>query len=130
MWGFLRSPSIRSTFLPDFDDSQRRILVANIDSLRIVNIYVPNGSAVNSEKFNYKLRWLKQLKIFLQQELSLHPHLIVLGDFNIAPEDKDVHDPQIWQGKVLVSPQERQALNDILAVMSLRCMIITEYCSQ
>ena len=104
------------TFLPDFDDTQRRILVANIDSLRIVNIYVPNGSTLESEKFNYKLQWLKQLKIYLQRELNLHPNLIVLGDFNIAPEDKDVHDPKIWQGKVLVSPAERQALNDILAL--------------
>ena len=104
------------TFLPDFDDTQRRILVVNIGSLRIVNIYVPNGLNLDSEKFIYKLRWLKQLKIYLQQELSCHPHLIVLGDFNIAPEDKDVHDPQIWQNKVLVSPEERRALKEILAL--------------
>lgn len=104
------------TFLPNFDDTQRRILVVNIGSLRIINIYVPNGSSVDSEKFNYKLRWLKQLEIYLQQELRIHPHLIVLGDFNIAPKDKDVHNPQLWEGKVLVSPQERQALDKILAL--------------
>lgn len=104
------------TFLPNFDDSQRRILVANIGPLRIVNIYVPNGSSLDSEKFVYKLHWLEQFKTYLQHELSLYPSLIVLGDFNIAPEDKDVHDPKIWQGKVLVSPKERKALRDILAL--------------
>ncbi|EDP46272.1 exodeoxyribonuclease III [Rickettsiella grylli] len=104
------------TCLPHFDDTQRRILVVTIGSLRIVNIYVPNGSHLGSEKFLYKLKWLKQLKIYLQHELSLHPSLIVLGDFNIAPKDNDVHDPQIWQGKVLVSPQERKALQDIVAL--------------
>lgn len=104
------------TFLPDFDDTQRRILVANVGSLRIVNIYVPNGSSLDSEKFIYKLHWLEQLKIYLQQELSLHPNLIVLGDFNIAPEDRDVHDPQVWQGKVLVSPKERRVFSELLAL--------------
>jgi exodeoxyribonuclease III len=102
--------------LPNFDDIQRRILVVNIKSLRIVNVYVPNGSNIDSEKFIYKLQWLKHLKVYLQQELSLHPNLIVLGDFNIAPEDKDVHNPKIWQGKVLASPQERQALRNLLAL--------------
>jgi exodeoxyribonuclease-3 len=102
------------TLFPEFDDTQRRILVVNIGSLRIVNIYVPNGSSLDSEKYIYKLRWLQQLKSYLQQELILHPSLIVLGDFNIAPDDKDVHDPTLWQGKVLVSPLERQSLKEIL----------------
>ncbi|MFZ0219217.1 MAG: exodeoxyribonuclease III [Candidatus Aquirickettsiella sp.] len=104
------------TFLPDFDDTQRRILVVTIGQLRIANIYVPNGSNLDSKKYIYKLQWLNQLKTYLQQELNLYPHLIVLGDFNIAPEDKDVHDPQSWQDKVLVSPQERQTLKEILAL--------------
>lgn len=104
------------TLLPNFDDTQRRFLVTTIGCLRIVNIYVPNGSTLDSEKFKYKLHWLKHLTSYLQQELSVHPNVIVLGDFNIAPEDKDVHDPQRWQGHVLVSPAERHALKDILAL--------------
>jgi exodeoxyribonuclease III len=102
------------TSFANFDDIQRRILIANIGSLRIVNIYVPNGASVNSEKYSYKLNWLNQLKVHLQQELSQHPRLIVLGDFNIAPEDKDVYDPIAWRGNVLVSPPERQAFEEVL----------------
>lgn len=104
------------TVFPKFDDSQRRILIATLGSLRIVNIYVPNGASLDSEKYTYKLRWLNQLKAYLEQELVRHPHLIVLGDFNIAPEDSDVHDVKSWQGKVLVSPLERQALKEIMAL--------------
>ena len=104
------------TAFPKFDDPQRRILMANLASLRIVNIYVPNGASLDSEKYTYKLRWLKQLKAYLEQELVRHPNLIVLGDFNIAPEDRDVHDVKSWQGKVLVSPLERQALKEIMAL--------------
>ena len=104
------------TAFPKFDDPQRRILMANLASLRIVNIYVPNGASLDSEKYTYKLRWLKQLKAYLEQELVRHPNLIVLGDFNIAPEDRDVHDVKNWQGKVLVSPLERQALKEIMAL--------------
>ena len=102
------------TSFADFDDIQRRILIANIGTLRIVNIYVPNGASVDSDKYTYKLNWLNKLKAHLQQELNQHPRLIVLGDFNIAPEDKDVHDPSAWQGNVLVSPAERQALKEVL----------------
>ncbi len=102
------------TSLLNFDDIQRRILIANIGILRIVNIYVPNGASVNSEKYKYKLNWLNKLKTHLQQELSQYPRLIVLGDFNIAPEDKDVHDPMAWRGNVLVSPPERQAFKEVL----------------
>lgn len=104
------------TAFPKFDDPQRRILIVNLGSLRIVNIYVPNGANLDSEKYSYKLQWLKQLKAYLEQELLRHPHLIVLGDFNIAPEDRDVYDAKIWQGKVLVSPLERQALREIMAL--------------
>lgn len=102
------------TIFPKFDDPQRRILIVTVGSLRIVNIYVPNGASVGSEKYIYKLQWLAQLKAYLQQELLLYPRLIVLGDFNIAPEDRDVHDPRVWRDKVLVSPLERQALKEIM----------------
>lgn len=102
------------TTLPGLDDIQRRIIIANIGDLRILNVYVPNGASPDSEKYIYKLNWLKQLQIHLQQELIQYPRLIVLGDFNIAPEDKDVHDPKAWIGHVLVSPAERHALKEIL----------------
>jgi exodeoxyribonuclease III len=104
------------TAFSNLDDIQRRILIVNIGFLRIVNVYVPNGLSINSDKYLYKLNWLHKLRAHLQQELKTHSHLIVLGDFNIAPEDKDVHDPPSWEGKVHVSAPERKALKEILAL--------------
>lgn len=105
-----------TTAFPNFDNIQRRLLIANIGPLRVVNVYVPNGGSLDSEKYLYKLDWLSKLQDHLRQELTQHPRLIVLGDFNIAPEDKDVHDPAIWEGHVLVSPLERQKLREIMAL--------------
>ena len=99
---------------PDFLDPQRRILGMQIQGLFILNIYVPNGAEVGSEKYQYKLAWLSHLERFLKETLREHPKLVVLGDFNIAPSDEDVHDPVAWQGSVLVSPQEREALGRIM----------------
>jgi len=104
------------TDLPELDDPQRRVLAAVIDDIRILNLYVPNGESVDSEKYQYKLRWLKKLDIFLKQELKNHPNLIVLGDFNIAPDEIDVYDPKHWEGKVLFSEPERRAFRDMLQV--------------
>ena len=97
------------TDVPTLDDPQRRILSATIAGIRVINLYVPNGAAVGSEKFEYKLNWLAKVTTFLQHQLSCFTELAVVGDFNIAPEDKDVHAPEEWIGSVLVSPQERQA---------------------
>ncbi len=102
------------TELPDFEDQQRRVLAATIGDYRVVNLYVPNGQTVDSDKYIYKLNWLEALHDFLQKQISVFPNLVVLGDFNIAPEDRDVHDPQGWQGNVLVSDEERNALKKIL----------------
>ncbi|ASQ45008.1 exodeoxyribonuclease III [Legionella clemsonensis] len=102
--------------LPDFEDTQRRVLAATIGDIRFVNLYVPNGSDLASEKYSYKLAWLEKTKAFIKQQLTLYPKLVVLGDFNIAPEDKDVHDPLEWQNCVMVSPAERQAFADLLAL--------------
>lgn len=104
------------TDIPGFDDPQRRVLAATIDGVRVVNVYVPNGQSVGSEKYAYKLRWLEALRGWLQRELAQHPRLIVLGDFNIAPEDRDVHDPAAWAGSVHVSEPERDALRALLAL--------------
>jgi exodeoxyribonuclease-3 len=95
---------------PLFDDPQQRIVAATIEGIRFVCAYVPNGQALDSDKFTYKMAWLAALREWLAQELAQHPQLAVLGDYNIAPEDRDVHDPAEWEGKVHVSPQERAAL--------------------
>jgi exodeoxyribonuclease-3 len=92
-----------------FADPQRRILAATTGDIRLINLYVPNGSMVDSEKYQYKLTWLNHVTNFIQQELTQHKYVAVVGDFNIAPEDRDVHDPLEWEGSVMVSPLERQA---------------------
>ena len=102
--------------LPGYDDPQRRVLAASVAGVRVINLYVPNGQSVGSDKFHYKLGWLRALRGWLRQELAAHQRLVVLGDFNIAPEDRDVHDPAAWAGSVLVSPEERAALRDTLAL--------------
>jgi exodeoxyribonuclease-3 len=102
------------TDIPNFIDSQRRILAVTIQDIRIINLYVPNGSTVNSDKYIYKCDWLVQVTAFIKEQLTLYPKLAVVGDFNIAPEDRDVHNPALWEGSVLVSPRERQAFADIL----------------
>ncbi len=102
------------TDFPGFDDPQRRILATSIDGLRVINLYVPNGSEVGSEKYAYKLNWLAALRDFLEAELEQHDNLVVLGDFNIAPADADVYDPEKWGDAILCSPQEREALGKLL----------------
>jgi exodeoxyribonuclease-3 len=102
------------TDIPNFEDPQRRVLATSIDGLRVVNLYVPNGSEVGSEKYAYKLNWLAALRDFLEQELKQHEHLVVLGDFNIAPADADVYDPEKWGDAILCSPLERAALGKLI----------------
>ena len=104
------------TDIPGLDDPQRRILAATVGSLRIVNLYVVNGQAVGSEKFAYKLDWLAKVRAFLDTEVRQHPQMIVMGDFNIAPEDRDVHDPAAWREQILCSTPERDALKAMLAL--------------
>lgn len=101
---------------PDFADPQRRVLASTINGLRVINLYVPNGSEVGSEKYAYKLGWLRTLRDFLADELAHHERLVVLGDFNIAPADQDVHDPEGWGDAILCSPPERKALQELIAL--------------
>src|SRR3546814_544352 len=96
--------------IPGFADEQKRVPAATIAGLRIVNLYVVNGKAVGDEKYDYKLTWLDALRHWLAQELVRYPDMVVLGDFNIAPDDRDVHDPAQWQDKILCSDAERDAL--------------------
>ena len=104
------------TDLPGLDDPQRRILASTIDGIRVLNVYVPNGKEVGSESYAYKLDWLEKLRSYVEAELSRHPRLVVLGDFNVAPEDRDVHDPEQWRDKILCSDAERAALGALLEV--------------
>lgn len=100
--------------LPGFEDGQKRLLAATVAGVRCICAYMPNGQAVGSEKYAYKLAWLDALARWLQDELKRFPQLALLGDFNIAPEDRDVHDPQAWQGQVLCSEPERAAFRRFL----------------
>jgi exodeoxyribonuclease-3 len=102
------------TDFPGFADPQRRILAATIDGVRVVNLYIPNGQSVGSEKYEYKLNWLAALEQFLAAELKTHDKLVVLGDFNIAPEDRDVYDAEKWGEDILCSPAERAALAGLI----------------
>lgn len=101
---------------PLFADEQQRIIAATIEGVRIICAYVPNGQAVDSDKYQYKLAWLKAFVAWVGAELALHPNLAVLGDYNIAPADEDVHDPVLWQGQVLVSEPERAAFRRLCAL--------------
>lgn len=95
------------------DDPQRRILAVTVDDVRVLNLYVVNGKEVGSDKYEYKLDWLKKVTAYIKKDLKNYPNYVVLGDFNIAPEDADVYDPEAWQGKILCSDKERLALQAI-----------------
>jgi exodeoxyribonuclease-3 len=99
--------------IPGFDDPQRRAIAGTIGGVRVVDLYVVNGQEVGSEKYAYKLAWLARLREWLAGEIARHPDLVVLGDFNIAPADRDVHDPAAWHEQVLCSTPEREALRAI-----------------
>ena len=110
-----REPAVDcTTDIDGLDDPQRRILAATIGDVRIINLYVVNGSEVGSEKYEYKLHWLEQVNRFVVDEMQRFDKVIVLGDFNIAPEDRDVHDPDAWHERILCSTPERQALQAML----------------
>ncbi|MCI0401420.1 MAG: exodeoxyribonuclease III, partial [Gammaproteobacteria bacterium] len=109
------------TDLPGLKDSQRRLLGASYGDVRILDLYVPNGSEVGSDKYTYKLEWLSKLHAFVEKLLVEERRLIVLGDFNIAPEDRDVHDPAAWEGRVLVSEPERNQFKCLLELGLVDC---------
>ncbi|MEO7032007.1 MAG: exodeoxyribonuclease III [Herbaspirillum sp.] len=99
---------------PFFDDPQQRLIAATINGVRIICAYIPNGQAIDSDKYQYKLHWLDQLHDWLSEQCRAYPSLALLGDYNIAPEDRDVHDPVAWQGSVLVSEPERAAFQRLI----------------
>jgi len=99
--------------LPGLDDPQRRLLAATIQGVRIINVYIPNGQEVGSEKYAYKFRWLHAFRDYLHTEIAEHEKLVVLGDYNIAPTDLDVHDPGRWQEKIMCSTAEREMFRSL-----------------
>lgn len=107
-------PEVLATALPDFEDAQKRVLLAKYGAVTVLDLYVPNGQTVDSDKYRYKLDWLAQLDVWLAELLRAHPRFAMLGDFNIAPQDRDVYDPAGWQGQVLVSDAERAAFRKFL----------------
>jgi len=104
------------TGIPNFADVQKRVLAATVDGMRVVCVYIPNGQSLDSDKYQYKLAWPGALKAWLKDEIARHPKLVLLGDYNIAPDERDVHDPQAWEGQVLCSPLEREAFRDLLGL--------------
>lgn len=100
--------------IPNFEDVQKRVIAATIDGVRVLNLYVVNGQEVGSEKFDYKLRWLEAVHAWVADELTRHDKLVVMGDFNIAPDDRDVYDPKAWHEKILCSTPERNAFKGLL----------------
>ncbi|WP_088284054.1 exodeoxyribonuclease III [Ideonella sp. A 288] len=109
--------------IPGMADDQARVIAATVGDLRVVGAYMPNGQAPDSDKFVYKMRWLEALRQWLHDELAAHPRLVLMGDFNIAPEDRDVHDPVAWAGQIHCTPEERahfRALLDLGLVDAFR----------
>lgn len=101
---------------PLFEDEQQRLLTATIEGMRIICAYIPNGQSIESDKYQYKLRWLAALQEWLRQQQAANPQVALLGDYNIAPEDADVHDPVAWKDQVLVSVPERTAFQQMIGL--------------
>jgi exodeoxyribonuclease III len=102
--------------IPDFADDPKRVIAATVGDMRIVCIYAPNGQSPGSDKYAYKLRWYEALAAWLVAERERRPRLAVLGDFNVAPEDRDVHNPKRWEGQIHVSEPERAAFRRLLEI--------------
>ena len=102
--------------IPGFDDAQARVITATVGSVRVIGAYFPNGQAPDSDKFVYKMSWLAALQGFVRHELAAHPEVVLMGDFNIAPEDRDVYDPVAWAGQIHCTPEERGHFQALLAL--------------
>lgn len=113
-WISRKPMSDPETALTNYKDEQKRVLAVSVGDLRLINFYIPNGQSVGSDKYAYKLEWLHAMHEYVQEQLKKYKHVVVVGDFNIAPEDRDVHDPKLWEGQVLVSDAERQAFQQLI----------------
>jgi len=111
-----QEPTDVSRGLPNYSDEQRRVIAASYGDIRVINLYVPNGQSVGSDKYDYKIAWLNALHDYLESELAKYPKIAVMGDFNIAPDDRDVHDPDEWRDRILCSAGERECLQALSAL--------------
>ena len=111
-----QAPAEIASGMPGFEDEQKRVIAVTAGTVRVICAYIPNGQSVDSEKYAYKLRWLAAFENWLREELKRTPRLAVLGDYNIAPEDRDVHDPKLWEGQILCSDRERAAFGRLLGL--------------
>jgi exodeoxyribonuclease-3 len=102
--------------IPGFADEQARVIAGTVDGLRVIGAYFPNGQAPDSDKFVYKMAWLEALRAWVGAELAAHPRLVLLGDFNIAPEDRDVYDPVAWAGQIHCTDAERAHFRGLLGL--------------
>jgi exodeoxyribonuclease-3 len=102
--------------IPGFADEQARVIAGTVGDVRVIGGYFPNGQAPESDKFVYKMAWLEALRAWVGAELAAHPRLVLLGDFNIAPEDRDVHDPVAWAGQIHCTDEERAHFRALLAL--------------
>jgi exodeoxyribonuclease III len=100
-------------FPGDDESAHARLLAATVEGVRVVNIYIPNGAFVGSDKYRFKLEWMRRLRDFFDTLYERSEPVLLCGDFNVAPEERDVHDPQLWQGRILFSKRERTALDHI-----------------
>jgi exodeoxyribonuclease-3 len=102
--------------IPGFADEQARVIAGSVGDVRVIGAYFPNGQAPGSEKFEYKMQWLRALRDWVREELAAHPRLLLMGDYNIAPEDRDVHDPVAWAGQIHCTPEERSHFQALLGL--------------
>jgi exodeoxyribonuclease-3 len=102
--------------IPGFADEQARVIAGSVGDVRVIGAYFPNGQAPGSEKFEYKMQWLRALRDWVREELAAHPRLLLMGDYNIAPEDRDVHDPVAWAGQIHCTPEERGHFQALLGL--------------
>jgi exodeoxyribonuclease-3 len=105
-----------SSGIPGWEDDQKRVLSATVGSVRVVCVYVPNGEQIGSAKFDYKMKWMQALRAWLKDELARHPKLAVVGDYNVAPEARDVHDPALWEDKIHFTKPEREQLHALFDI--------------
>jgi exodeoxyribonuclease III len=99
-----------------FDDTQARVIAGTVNGVRVIGAYMPNGQSPDSDKFQYKMRWLDALRAWVAEQAASYPLLALLGDYNIAPEDRDVHDPVLWAGQILCTPEERAHFRALIGI--------------
>lgn len=104
---------VQRGFPDDEEGAHARLLAATVEGVRVVNVYIPNGAFVGSDKYRFKLEWMKRLRVFFDAHYDRDAQVLLCGDFNVAPEERDVHDPELWEGRILFSRRERAALNEI-----------------